>query len=310
MTQSPKLGIGALSKATGIPVETLRTWERRYQFPNPERTPSGHRVYTPDTIEHLKSIAQAIAAGHRASRVVGLPYAELIELIGGTRINAFREQDPVPTPHTDDESNTDAVLTSWYEAVCKLNDITLIQGFHHEWSRMGAMQFILQRATPFLEKIGQAWSHGEISIAHEHFASEHIRDFLTSRWRPMMRHNWGPVILCTTLPDELHQIALHMAANILAMSGMRILFLGMSTPLTEIIQTADQIKAHTVLVSVSTAMDRLTSTHALTQLRMGLPKKTQLVVGGSGAPGGLKGINYPGSLQALESWALQLAQEA
>jgi hypothetical protein len=31
----PWLSIGALSKATGIAVETLRTWELRYGFPVP-----------------------------------------------------------------------------------------------------------------------------------------------------------------------------------------------------------------------------------------------------------------------------------
>ena len=34
------LSIGAVAKATGIRVETLRTWERRYGFPRPERTGS------------------------------------------------------------------------------------------------------------------------------------------------------------------------------------------------------------------------------------------------------------------------------
>jgi DNA-binding transcriptional regulator YiaG len=29
------LSIGTLSSATGVPVDTLRTWERRYGFPAP-----------------------------------------------------------------------------------------------------------------------------------------------------------------------------------------------------------------------------------------------------------------------------------
>ena len=39
------LGIGALSRSTGIPINTLRTWERRYGVPAPERTDGGQRVY-------------------------------------------------------------------------------------------------------------------------------------------------------------------------------------------------------------------------------------------------------------------------
>ena len=36
-----QLSIGAVSKATGVPVETLRTWERRYGVPSPGRSAMG-----------------------------------------------------------------------------------------------------------------------------------------------------------------------------------------------------------------------------------------------------------------------------
>jgi len=55
-TKGARLSIGALSRATGIPVETLRTWEGRYGFPVPERRPSGHRVYALSTIPRLRRI--------------------------------------------------------------------------------------------------------------------------------------------------------------------------------------------------------------------------------------------------------------
>ena len=54
------LSIGALSRATGIPVETLRTWELRYGYPVPERKPSGQRVYLLSCIPRLRRIAEAL----------------------------------------------------------------------------------------------------------------------------------------------------------------------------------------------------------------------------------------------------------
>ena len=36
--------IGVVSRMTGVPVATLRVWERRYGFPRSERTPGGHRL--------------------------------------------------------------------------------------------------------------------------------------------------------------------------------------------------------------------------------------------------------------------------
>ena len=75
------LSIGALSAATGIPVETIRTWERRYGFPIAERKPSGHRVYPVSTIPRLRLIAAALARGHRAAEVVGTSEQTLAALL-------------------------------------------------------------------------------------------------------------------------------------------------------------------------------------------------------------------------------------
>src|SRR5215510_6703823 len=75
------LSIGALARATSIRVETLRTWERRYGYPVPERKPSGHRVYPVASVSRLRRIAQALASGHRASHVVGASDADLRSIL-------------------------------------------------------------------------------------------------------------------------------------------------------------------------------------------------------------------------------------
>src|SRR5690606_27179274 len=75
------LSIGALSAATGIPVDTIRTWERRYGFPEAERKPSGHRVYPLAIAPRLRRITQALARGHRAAEVVPAPEAALEVLL-------------------------------------------------------------------------------------------------------------------------------------------------------------------------------------------------------------------------------------
>src|SRR5512144_964663 len=80
-TKGARLSIGALSRATGIPVETLRTWESRYGFPVPERRPSGHRVYALSTVPRLRRIAEALARGHRAGQVVPASDANLRRLL-------------------------------------------------------------------------------------------------------------------------------------------------------------------------------------------------------------------------------------
>ena len=75
------LSIGALSRATGIAVETLRTWESRYGFPVPERKASGHRVYPVAAVPRLRRIAQALSLGHRAGQVVGASEESVARLL-------------------------------------------------------------------------------------------------------------------------------------------------------------------------------------------------------------------------------------
>jgi len=57
------LTIGQLAERTGVPVGTLRMWERRHGFPSPERLPSGHRRYPESSIEDVRRVANERAAG-------------------------------------------------------------------------------------------------------------------------------------------------------------------------------------------------------------------------------------------------------
>jgi DICT domain-containing protein len=50
--QSP-LSIGDVVQATGLTEATLRAWERRYDFPQPQREPSGHRRYAAEDVERI-----------------------------------------------------------------------------------------------------------------------------------------------------------------------------------------------------------------------------------------------------------------
>jgi len=47
------LSIGDVVRATGLTEPTLRAWERRYKFPQPQREPSGHRRYSPEEVERI-----------------------------------------------------------------------------------------------------------------------------------------------------------------------------------------------------------------------------------------------------------------
>ena len=60
---APSLRIRDVVEQTGIPEATLRAWERRYGFPQPQRLPSGHRRYDADVVERLRHAARLRATG-------------------------------------------------------------------------------------------------------------------------------------------------------------------------------------------------------------------------------------------------------
>lgn len=56
------LSIGDFVARTGVSEPTLRVWERRYGFPEPQRTESGHRRYSEDQaalVDHVLILRQA-----------------------------------------------------------------------------------------------------------------------------------------------------------------------------------------------------------------------------------------------------------
>ena len=71
-TEANLHSIGDVAEATGISVDTVRVWERRYGKPKPVRLPSGHRRYTDAQIRWLRRVAEALAHGNRPSKVQGL----------------------------------------------------------------------------------------------------------------------------------------------------------------------------------------------------------------------------------------------
>jgi DICT domain-containing protein len=61
--ESDGFSIGELSRRTGVPVATLRTWEVRYGQPRARRRPSGHRRYDDDAVRAVGLMVGQRAAG-------------------------------------------------------------------------------------------------------------------------------------------------------------------------------------------------------------------------------------------------------
>lgn len=292
-----KLAIGALSRATGIPIETLRTWERRYGFPIPERKPSGHRVYPLSSVPRLRRIAEALGRGHRAAEVVGASKADLTELIRATPGAMASRLAPPALPADPSE------LLRYVKA---FDGGALTRQLLADWALLGPLDFLRGRVAPLVRAVGDAWESGDLDVRHEHFLSERVGDLLRALRLQLEERATGPLVIFTSLPGESHGLGLQMAALVLAMAGCRVLNLGTETPVPEVATLARDLNARVVAVSVSVATRGRTTTTHLARLRSLLPRKMTLLVGGEGAPRSRKGLLVIQELGDLEAWGRRL----
>ena len=295
------LSIGALSTATGIPIDTIRTWERRYGFPVPERKPSGHRVYALATVPRLRRAAQAIARGHRAAEVV--PASE--EALEALLASFSGPAGSLPRPESDSaelEGESGESIES-LESVRAFAADRLKGLFQAEWARRGPLDFLERFAGPFLVAVGRGWAEGELEVRHEHFASGVLGDFLRTVRSPLDDRATGPYAALATLPGELHGIGLQMAALVFALAGWRPLVLGVDTPVPQIAALAREASLGAVALSCVQEGGRR-SAYPVAALRRALPRRIPLLIGGRGAPtrSRLKGVEIVPDMAALDRW--------
>ncbi len=294
------LSIGALSRATGIAVETLRTWESRYGFPVPERKPSGHRVYPVSAVPRLRRVAQALALGHRAGQVVGASDEALDRLL---------ETSATPPPASSATPGLLPVedLAGQLKLIKAFDGERLSRSFLSDWARMGPVEFLETSIAPLVHAVGDAWKRGDIEIRHEHFLAERLGDLLRSLRMPREERATGPLVAFATLPGEAHSLGLQMSALVLATAGCRILSLGTEVPIPQIAALARDLSARAVAISVSSSSKGSSTATALRRLRDALPRRTLLITGGEGAPSSRPGIDSIGSLRELDAWGRRIA---
>lgn len=296
-----RLSIGALSRATGIPVETLRTWENRYGYPVPERKPSGHRVYALASVPRLRRIAEALARGHRAGEVVTASDHDLEALLG-TLSGAATPKTFVATAPTAETVDIPELLAS----VERFEADRLTRILLGDWARLGPLPFLETRIVPLIRATGDAWEQGRLEIRHEHFLSERVGDLLRSLRLPFEERARGPLVVLGSLPGEAHALGLQMAALVLSALGCRVLFLGTEVPVPEMAALARDLGARAVALSVSSATRGAATSGHVRRLREMLPRRVRLVVGGEGAPKEGSGLDVIRDLSELDAWGRRL----
>jgi hypothetical protein len=83
-----RLRSGTAARLAGLPVTTLRVWERRYGVVAAPKTSTGQRMYTPLDVRRLALLKQLSDRGHAIGTIAMLPLDDLVGLSATTPVRS------------------------------------------------------------------------------------------------------------------------------------------------------------------------------------------------------------------------------
>lgn len=262
----PNYPIRAAAKLTGLSIDTLRAWERRYKAVVPARSDRG-RQYSQEQIQHLVLLRELVDRGHSIGQIAPLEEPRLRQLL-----------------NTQPPSERKAPGASG-ELVSSLLDA--FERFEHleandELGRLAVLlsprDLIYRVVLPLMHEVGERWHDKKIGIAQEHLVSSAMRNLFGALVRLHPPRPNATKMLIATLSDELHEFGILAAAMIASISGLNPILLGPNLPARELADAAVKTAAPIVLVGASGATPP--DSGILTELAGWLPASTELWVGG------------------------------
>ena len=266
---STAVAIGAVERDTGLSKDTLRVWERRYNFPQPSRDAFGERLYPAEQIDKLRAIKRLMDQGLRPGKIVHHSLDELMHL-GRPPAAAAETAAPAELGALMDmirQHETDALRRAMGQTVLK----------------HGLAHFVLNLVAPLNAMVGDAWIAGRLEVFEEHLYTEVLQGVLRNAIATVPRHAGSPRVLLTTLPQEEHGLGLLMAEALLTLDGAHCVSLGVATPVADIVRAAASQRTDIVALSFSGAYPANQVLAGLTQLRSVLPAAVELWAGGAAA---------------------------
>jgi methanogenic corrinoid protein MtbC1 len=262
--------IKAVSQATGLTVETLRAWERRYRVVVPQRDEMGRRVYRAEDVLRLRRLREATDRGHPISRLVRLDEPALASLL----------HEPERRPQS---AMASTFVERILDAARRYSSAECEQSLTLAISLMSPSRLIGEVLEPLLREVGERWHSGAFSIAQERLVSTTVRKhigLIVETYDRTARH--GSIVFAT-LPGERHELGLLMSAMVCASHGFKVHYLGPDLPAEEIARYARESGADIVALSAP-LLDGIEQVPAqLHTLREALGPDVPIWVGGSAA---------------------------
>ncbi|MEI7058772.1 MerR family transcriptional regulator [Nocardioides sp. CCNWLW239] len=267
------------AQQVGITTATLRAWERRYGIISPHRSEGGYRLYGEHDVAVLRSMKHLVDQGWSAA----VAAAEAIRLDQeGPASSPAGADTPGRSPDSSPGSSADLAdrMTS---AAATLDAADLATTLDQVFALGGFEAAMTDNVFPALEKLGDAWADGRVTVAGEHLASNAVMRRLAIAYEAAAAYGRGPRIALGTAPGTRHEIGLLAFAVAARRHGLDTDYLGTDLPIDDWLTVVDEPTLAAVVLAIPTTADITATTTVITAIH---DRRPDLVVAVGGAQQG------------------------
>ena len=216
----PSYTIKDLEQISGIKAHTIRIWEQRYGFLQPQRTETNIRTYSADELKVILNVSLLNKYGYKISHINKMSSAEIEDKIFGLN-------------HLDAEK--ERVVNALIKDMVSLDMLSFERQLDNYIAQKGVEKTITEIIFCFLERVGVLWITNHINPAQEHLASNIVRQkiILGIEKLPKMYNNAKLIVLF--MPEgEYHEIGLLFVHFLLKSKGYNVDYLGTNVPIVDL----------------------------------------------------------------------------
>ena len=252
----------------GVTVPVLRAWERRYGIVHPERTAAGYRQFDDASVSRVRAMRALVDDGWS-------PSAAAASILAGGQPADVRPRhrqgvglDPTEVDAQEDEAA--ALGARFIGAAQSLDPQSLDIVLDDLFSRGSFERVVSELLFPALERLGDGWAAGVISVAGEHLASNAVlRRLGLALDAAGSRAQSGPRVVVGLGPGGRHELGAMAFAVAARRAGQAVTYLGADLPIDDWVAAADG--AAGALIGIVRPRDRGPAVEVARRLRATYP---------------------------------------
>ena len=152
-----------LENFTNIKAHTLRIWEQRYKLLEPRRTSTNIRYYNDADLKKILNVNLLYNNDYKISRIAVMSDEEII-----SKAKEFLlKENNAPQEH----------VSGFIKMILELDEAALLAKLSDLNAKLGTENLYTDVLVDLLKRIGELWQVDALSVTHEHFFSNLLRDF-------------------------------------------------------------------------------------------------------------------------------------